>query len=397
MKRVLLVVFVLASFGGGVSAVEFGFAGVRTFTVFGFLPVPTGLDIRLRFFDSPENGFPGSIVVGAGGGFERNKVFRDAAGEPITGGYEESDIEIGRLELYLQPMVSLVPAMEIPLTFDFGFRTHFRQNFIFEGTEPRFSTGEFFAERDLEGALVNTLRGGLRYAKVGEPGSHGEIRGLDLSTMVEYGPEFLGNRIYPGGASPASDYLRINGIGRGYLPVFDAEPERKLNLFNLSLAGQIVADLLTGSTVPLNEQAYTRGYIQSWGLGRLIRGYEESSYPALLKLAANAEIRMVGPAFVLPWLDPVLSLFGDGFFSQEWFAPVLTLFVDTGYYSGFRAGGYFAPSEDGLSEVLVSTGATLAINLLGIVQVGYSIAIPIQGERADGAPIGHGIVAGFHF
>ena len=387
-----MVICALVGIVGILHAIEFEFAGARTYTIFGFLPAPTGLDIRLTFGDST-GGFPGSIILGVGGGYERDEVFRDAEGEPLAGGYIDDDIEIERLELYIQPMVSIVPAPESPVSIDLGFRSHLRRNFKYE--DAQFSSGEYFTDRDLEGAFVNTIRGGTRYEKVSAPGPHGEIRGLDLSAMIEYGPEFLGNRFYPDGASLPSDYMRINAVGRGYLPVYDAAPDRILNLFNISIAGQVVADLLTGNSVPFHEQAFTRGYIQSKALGKLMRGFEDTSYPALLKLVANTEVRMVGPAFQFAWLVPLLDRFIE--MESRWFAPVLSLFVDSGYYAGFRTGGYFAPSDDGISDFLISAGATLGMNLLRIVQVGYTIAIPIQGQRADNASIGHGLAVGFHF
>jgi len=76
----------------------------------------------------------------------------------------------------------------------------------------------------------------------------------------------------------------------------------------------------------------------------------------------------------------------------RWVAPIVTLFVD----AGFRTGGYFATSLDGQSGTLVSTGASLSLQLFGVLYAGYMIGFPLVGERSDDGP-GHGLALGFHF
>ena len=71
-----------------VHTLDFEFKGVRTYTVFSFLPAPTGADIRLIFPGGQiAPAVPLSIAVSIGGGYEQVDIFRNNDGTNLAGGY----------------------------------------------------------------------------------------------------------------------------------------------------------------------------------------------------------------------------------------------------------------------------------------------------------------------
>jgi len=401
VKRYLVFwMLAIGAASASLSAIEFEFAGLRTYTLFGFLPAPAGADFQLRFADeSPTSGASAAITLGAGGAYQHERIYRQGNGDLYEGDDIANDISteeditiedvvgIDLLEFNLEPTFELETGT--PLSLYFGTKSYFR-SYIDEDPASRFASG-VSSFPDVEGSFVNTIRFGAQFADIAETGSRG-FRGFDASAAVEYGPEFFGNRVYGG-----ANFLRLHGTARLYHPIFDLTPASTLNLLNISVAGQIVADWLTGTSVPIHEQSRSRGIYQYGSLGHLVRGFEVFSYPSLLKLAVNAELRILGPAVEFPWLEPILSHpLIQQIVELRWVAPIVTLFVDAGYYAGFRTGGYFATSLDGQSGTLVSTGASLSLQLFGVLYAGYMIGFPLVGERSDDGP-GHGLALGFHF
>jgi len=370
MKKAMFVLVLIVMIPALTAALDFEFGGVRIYTVFGFLPVPTGGDARIVFGGGGITPFlPGSIAVAFGGGYEAEDVFRNADGTPIDQPYTDDEVGIERLELYLEPAFNQRLSASIPLSLYAGVRTRFRQNFAYENAA--FAGSTYFPDRS--GVLVNALRIGLRLESVDTERSHRDRKGVDAGAMVEWAPPFLGNRIY---GEP--DFLRLNLAGRFYVPLYDAAPDRDRNLFNISFADQILLDWLTGKTVPIHAQAEVGGFAPDDGLGGIVRGFEARSKPSLLKIVNNAEVRLIGPAIGLPSL-----------------LPVLTAFVDAGVYSGFVSEGFSFPS--GPSGLIASAGATVGLHVLDITQFGFTVAVPLAGSRADERPVGMEIAIGLHF
>ena len=371
MKRIIAFVLVL-TIPIFAFALDFSVEGVRTYTVFGFLPAPTGGDVRLGFdYAGFLPGLDGSIYVAVGGGYERESVYRNGDGSTLESGFVKADDVISRFEIAVEPGITQRLSSEYPLDLVVGFRILYRQNVGFADAE--FASGAYF--EDIEGVLANSFRAGVRLESVDKKKPHRDTEGIDAGAHLEFAPLFLGNRVYG-----RADFLRASAGVRMYVPLFDLSPERKLNLLNIIFANQTVIDWLTGESIPFREQAIVGGFYQKPALGGIVRGFEIRSKAALFKVSNNVEIRITGPAVF------VESLF-----------PVVTLFVDAGFYSGFQTGGYFESSIDGQSAFLLSTGLNASINLLGISYLGYTIGLPLVGERADGAKVGTAITFGLHF
>ncbi len=352
------------------SAVDFEFVGVRTYTVFGFLPAPSGGDARLLFAGGGVSSWlPGSIALAFGGGYETDEVFRKGDGAVLDAPYEPSDVTIDRFELYVEPAIEQRLSATIPLELRLGIRSYFRRNLSVD--RALFAAGDAFPDRD--GALVNSARVGIKFEALDAARGHRDRSGIDAGMMIEWAPPFLGNRIYGG-----ADFLRLNATGIVYVPLFDAAPARPRNLFNVYFAGRLLVDLLTGNTVPFHEQAQVGGFSPDEGLGGVVRGFEPKSKPALFKAVANVELRLIGPAVVLPSILPVLSLF-----------------FDVGTYAGFVSDGYGAPS--GEAAAIGSTGATVGLSVLDTTVIGFTVAVPVVGVRADRASMGTSLAVGFHF
>lgn len=356
-------------------AIDFTFAGVRTYTVFGFLPAPTGADAKFGISgDGVIGGLPASISLAIGGGYEVEEVYRTGDGANLTTVTDISRISIDRFEAYVEPAFTQ-QLSAAPLDLYFGARVYFRENL--PSPNAIHSSGSYFPDEIR--LLETSIRPGIRYKTLKNDRHHGDMRGIDTGTMIEWAPSFLGNRIVG-----AADYARLNAAVRYYAPLFDIAPDRKLNVFNAYFAGQVVVDWLTGTSIPFHEQAKFGGFYPKQGMGGNIRGFENFEHPALFKSALNLEARFVGPAFFV-----------------ETIFPVLVTFVDVGYFSGFKADGYFKPANDSDIEssngVLASAGATISLNLMGITYIGFTFAIPLAGTRADDSGIDTALAIGLHF
>ena len=154
MKRylVLWMLLVGAALASLPAAIELEFAGIRTYTLFGFLPAPAGADFRLRFTDdSPPSGASAAISLSAGGGYRHERVYREADGDLYIGAYSEDNVDIDLVEFNLEPTFELKTGM--PLSFHLGTKSYFR-SYIDEDAQARFASSDYFP--DDEGSFVNT-------------------------------------------------------------------------------------------------------------------------------------------------------------------------------------------------------------------------------------------------
>jgi hypothetical protein len=107
-------------------------------------------------------------------------------------------------------------------------------------------------------------------------------------------------------------------------------------------------DYTGGISVPIHVNKSFGGRKVRNSLGECVRSYPNDGYDSSLKIVANAEFRLVGPSLVM-----------------ESIAPILYVFFDAGYYSGFADSPI--PGRQGQ---LASTGAGLALSILGFAELG---------------------------
>jgi len=177
---------------------------------------------------------------------------------------------------------------------------------------------------DIQGLFGTSFMGGVSYdSRV--TSIHRSKRGFYMEAAAEWGPGFLNSK---------SDFWRVSGQARGFLPVFDV-PTADGNLFNVYFAGFAGVDYAAGGSVPIYVNQSFGGRDLRDSLGDCVRGYGSNAYDSSFKSVANAEVRLVGPKVRLDSIVPYL--FG---------------FVDAGYYAGFSG----SVNHSGASGFLASSG-----------------------------------------
>ena len=167
---------------------------------------------------------------------------------------------------------------------------------------------------------------------------HGVLDGLNADLRSEYAP---------GGMNTAADYYCLTGEVQGYLPLFDLNPESRMNTFSIYLADRIRA-------------AYTDGSYRTYSI-RLenaaeVRGIEKVRMDSKFTAVNNFEIRFNLPSLFIPDIKPGL----------------LTYF-DAGYYY----------EDSSYSGTVLSTGAGLYVDLFGAFQGGIRYNYLVNGEKMD--------------
>ena len=208
--------------------------------------------------------------------------------------------------------------------------------------------------------LQNTVFAGISWNDVLVDKAHKGKGGIAAEASVDWGPGFFFNDM--GGPS---NFVRLNATARGFLPLYDAEPGRRGNLFSMYLAEFAAADYaigLDGDPVPYIIRRTFGGMKPRTGLGNAVRGVDSGSLDVNLKIVNNLELRMNLPAIVLPDLVPGVVVHWDaGYFAQVGEAA--------GAASGF-----------------VSTiGAGLYINLFDLAHLAAYTHYRLDGVNADGS------------
>ena len=332
------------------SPIKFSLLGLRTYTLFGFLPAPTGLDAVVSYTGLEI--WPGrttSIDLKFGAGFEREVFYRYADGTPYSGAYESGDVDFdtagGVVDLGI--VQGIVPKLDAFLF----LRAAYRYNI--DNGSTVFNSA--FADRG--GALTNSLLAGVSYSNVRENADHKTRNGLYAEASMEWGPGFLANSLVG-----ESDYLRLNSVAKAFLTLFDAAPEREKNLFSIYLGDYLSVDWATGTAIPIMVQQTFGGRSIRKGLGGSLRGYENRSYDTRFKLVNNLEARFVGPALGLKDL-----------------VPLAAVFVDAGYYAGLEGA-----AVDPGPGFLASVGGMLSVDVLDLAYLGATFTAPLAGSRVDG-------------
>mgnify|MGYP000857359804 CR=1 FL=1 len=305
----------------------FGLEGVRFFNGI----IPGGIDLSLTYKGlSLSDAADTKLFLKAGGGYENASLVRDPeTGDPWTSSVEGNE--------YYKPN------FQWELAFIQGLARRDDGNNLIEafayyrGRYDIYSNGlsdAVFA--DMQGLFGTSFLGGVSYDS-SVLSRHRSKQGVYAEATAEWGPGFL---------NATTDFWRVSGQVRGFLPVFDM-PTDGGNMFNVYLAGFAGVDYADGESVPIYVNQSFGGLGLRDSVGNCVRGYGWNKFDTKLKSAATAEVRLVGPAIVLDAIVPYL--FG---------------FVDGGYYSGFADSANFADA----SGFLASTGGGVALDLVGFAQ-----------------------------
>ncbi len=206
---------------------------------------------------------------------------------------------------------------------------------------------------DMLGLFGTSIMGGISYnSRVQD--QHRSKSGVYAEAAAEWGPGFL---------NETSDFWRVSAQTLGFLPVFDI-PTEGGNLFNVYLGAFAGVDYSAGDSVPIYVNQTFGGRNLRGSMGDCVRGYGWNAYDASLKTVANAEVRLVGPAIVIDAIVPYL--FG---------------FIDAGYYAGFADASASFADESGF---LASTGAGIAIDLVGFAQAGIIAGLRLVDDQLYG-------------
>jgi hypothetical protein len=313
-------------------SVTFGLEGVR----FLYSLIPSGADVSLTYTGMQVSDLGQTkLHIKAGGGYQDSVLLRD----PLTGDPTLRKADGGTGLSYNTPNFQWeLGALQGLARRDdgknlveaFGF---YRGRY---DIYPNDNVGSaVFA--DIQGLFGTSFMGGVSYdSRV--MSNHRSKRGVYMEATAEWGPGFL---------NATSDFWRVSGQTRGFLPVFDM-PTADGNLFNVYLAGFAGVDYAAGGSVPIYVNQSFGGRNLRDSLGDCVRGYGWNAYDSSFKSVANAEVRLVGPRV---WLDSIV--------------PYLFGFVDAGYYAGFSG----SASQSGASGFLASSGGGIAVDAMGFAQI----------------------------
>ncbi|MGO9308822.1 MAG: hypothetical protein ACLQDL_07355 [Spirochaetia bacterium] len=295
--------------------------------------------------------------VYGGGGYEGEHYYRDAAGNLLSPG------EIG-------PGGTLANADPTFNRTEAAWRLGIEQGFVWN---PRTSTsfleaflfyrGRYDINQAASGALLtlpspadlpdqgnsllNTLQAGLGYDDM-LTNTHQVRDGTSAEMTAEWGPPWLFNTIQGN-----SDFVRFNGTFTWFLKLYDAAPQRPLNLFSVYLGEYVSADYavgLNGVPVPLYIRQTFGGRTQNTGLGDQVRGVDKGAYDTNLKAVNNLEVRVNLPAIAAP--DFVAGIF-------PYAVPGLLAYFDCGAYDQVGEPGISSPG----SGLVAATGAGVFVEV----------------------------------
>ncbi|MGA2477768.1 MAG: BamA/TamA family outer membrane protein [Spirochaetia bacterium] len=226
---------------------------------------------------------------------------------------------------------------------------------------------------DRTGILLNMIQVGAAYDNVLTDAHHKGRDGVSAEVSAEWGPRFFFNTLFGD-----SDYLRFNGSFTWFLPLFDAAPDRPVNLFNVYLAEYLSVDYAVGLTapVPLVVRQTFGGRNQLDGLGGQVRGVDSDSLDTNLKAVNNLEIRLNLQPIVLPDI-----------------VPGLVAFWDSGFYDQVGEAGISSPG----SGFVASVGAGAYLDFLDLGTGAVYVTYRLDNVNASGNRLGFMLEFGLHF
>ncbi|MBU0926129.1 MAG: BamA/TamA family outer membrane protein [Spirochaetes bacterium] len=332
------IAFISPSFADDV--LDFGFEGVRFFDSV----IPGGLDLSLTYLGlGLSDAADTKLFLKAGGGYENASLVRD----PLTG---DPSAAIAGNEYYS-------PNFQWELAFIQGFSRRDDGDNLLEAFAFYRGRYDIYLNElsesvfsDARGMFGTSVMAGVSYdSRV--LSRHRSKEGVYAEATAEWGPGFINEK---------TDFWRVSGQLRGFLPVYDL-PSDGGNLFNVYLAGFLGADYAAGTSVPIYVNESFGGRSLRDSIGNCVRGYGWNKYDTSFKSAATAEVRLVGPAIVL---DPIV--------------PYLFGFVDAGYYAGFADSANYSEA----SGFLASAGGGVALDLVGFAQASFIVGLRLVDDAA---------------
>jgi hypothetical protein len=207
------------------------------------------------------------------------------------------------------------------------------------GDSPSYLRSSSRIESD---SLVDTrLITGLRYEGV-NTSSHYVRHGVFAEIMLNASPAAF---------NPETAYWSISGQLQGFVPLIDIAPQQDRNIFSLYLSSRLGARYLQGASVPLYA---------SFENPVAVRGVPSELYPDVVISTLGIEMRLLGPAIIIPQIVPGITVFSDS--------------------------AYFSSPDLGRNGVLSSVGAELFVNAFDFIQLGlrssYVLTTPVLGNQA---------------
>ncbi len=229
---------------------------------------------------------------------------------------------------------------------------------------------------DANGILGNSLLIGLLYDTISKNEVTKVYDGLYAEISAEFSPYFEGLSDLG-----ASDFWRVTGSAKGFIPLYNAAPEAGTNLISVYLADYFSIDYSAAEkSMPLYVMKSFGGTGLRTGLagGKGVRGFETNTWDTELKVVNNLEIRCNLPALYFRNI-----------------VPGILVFIDAGYGYGF----WHAPAPyNTMNTVLASTGFAIYLNLFDLATVTATSSFPLYGNRLDGKKYSlFGIGFGLHF
>ncbi|PKL09574.1 MAG: hypothetical protein CVV51_03110 [Spirochaetae bacterium HGW-Spirochaetae-7] len=318
----------------------FKFEGPRRYAGF----IPSGADVSLTYSGlslSPEGNTRLFLMVGAG--YENGSLLRDlVTGDPWAAtdeGYTYDAPDFRWDLAFIQGLARRNDGDNLVEAF-----AYYRGRYDAYANE--LSSAVF---PDIHGIFGTSIMGGMSYDSR-TLSEHYFKDGMYAEASAEWGPGIL---------NASTDFWRVSGQVRGFLPVFDF-PTEGGNRFNAYLAGFAGVDYADGTSVPIYVNQSFGGRKLRDSLGDSVRGYGWNKFDSSFKSVANAELRLLGPSL---GLDAIL--------------PLLYGFIDTGFYAGFAGSTDYASA----SGFIASAGVGAAIDLADVVQLGAYAGFRLMEDR----------------
>jgi hypothetical protein len=226
---------------------------------------------------------------------------------------------------------------------------------------------------DRDGLLLNTLQLGISWDDVLVNRQHKTSDGISAELSAEWAPRFFFNTLFGD-----SDYLRLNANLAWYLPLYDAAPDRPVNMLAVYLAEFLSVDYAVGfaSPVPLTVRHTFGGRNQLDGLGGQVRGVDTDSLDTTFKVVNNLEVRANLQPLVLPDI-----------------VPGILAFWDTGFYDQVGEPGVASPQSGFVSSV----GIGAFLDFLDLGSGAIYMTFRTDHANANGQIVGATIEFGMHF
>lgn len=193
------------------------------------------------------------------------------------------------------------------------------------------SSGSYFSnsnQSDREGYVQTAFLAGIDLNTLTKTDEHNLLTGFVLEGAAETAPA--------GFQSVPVDYNRLTATLTLFLPVYDANPDSRLNTVSVLFGINVVLDHLSGFHIPSEAQTLVGG--RAWAgvlgfadaLGSAVRGVEADRFDGNDKTIGNLDLRINLPGLDYPEFVRSLSPFP----LEGSIIPGIVLFYDYGAWSG---------------------------------------------------------------